>query len=82
MPDSSFPGRFAVVGQRGGGQAHRQDDRRRPVYRDDPLLLPEGIRDRFRDETPARVTADYLAGMTDRFAMTEHRKLLDPHAPA
>ena len=24
--------------------------------------------------------ADYLAGMTDRFAMDEHRKLFDPHA--
>ena len=52
------------------------------VFSDDPLLLPRRIRDRFRDEPPARVTADYLAGMTDRFAMAEHRKLLDPHAPA
>ena len=52
------------------------------VYSDDPLLLPARIRDRFRDEPSARVMADYLAGMTDPFAMAEHRKLLDPHAPA
>jgi dGTPase len=52
------------------------------VYRDDPTLLPPRIRARLAEEFPARVTADYLAGMTDRFAMAEHRKLLDPHAPA
>ena len=23
--------------------------------------------------------SDHVAGMTDRFAMSEHRKLLDPH---
>ena len=51
------------------------------VYRDDPMLLPPRIRARMAEEPAARVTADYLAGMTDRFAMTEHRKLLDPHAP-
>ena len=52
------------------------------VYRDDPQLLPARVRGRFDQEPEARVTADYLAGMTDRFAMAEHRKLLDPHAPA
>jgi dGTPase len=32
-----------------------------------------------RDETArARVVADYIAGMTDRFALQEHRKLSDP----
>lgn len=51
------------------------------VYRDDPMLLPPRIHARMAEEPAARVTADYLAGMTDRFAMTEHRKLLDPHAP-
>ncbi|MFN4114926.1 MAG: deoxyguanosinetriphosphate triphosphohydrolase [Inhella sp.] len=28
-----------------------------------------------RDETPARAVADYLAGMTDRFAIREHQRL-------
>ena len=26
----------------------------------------------------ARVISDYIAGMTDRFALEEHRKLVDP----
>ena len=30
----------------------------------------------------ARVIADYIAGMTDRFALEEHRILTDPHARA
>ena len=49
------------------------------VYRQDPSLLPERVRERFVSESETRVTADYIAGMTDRFAMEEHRKLLDPH---
>ena len=28
----------------------------------------------------ARVIADYIAGMTDRYALEEHRRLFDPHA--
>jgi dGTPase len=28
----------------------------------------------------ARVVADYIAGMTDRYALEEHRKLFDPYA--
>lgn len=30
----------------------------------------------------ARVVGDYIAGMTDRFALQEHRKLTDPHIRA
>jgi dGTPase len=30
----------------------------------------------------ARVVADYIAGMTDRFALEEHRVLTDPFARA
>ena len=29
-------------------------------------------------ETIARVVADYIAGMTDRFALDEYKKLFDP----
>jgi dGTPase len=32
-------------------------------------------------EGEARAVADYVAGMTDRFALAEHRRLLDPHEP-
>ena len=49
------------------------------VYQTDPALLPPRVRERFETESPVRVTADYIAGMTDRFAMEEHRKLQDPH---
>jgi dGTPase len=51
------------------------------TYRDHPRLLPAHVRARFAREGQSRAIADYLAGMTDRFAMDEHRKLLDPHAP-
>ncbi len=52
------------------------------VYREDPRLLPEHVRERFAEDGEARATADYVAGMTDRFALVEHRKLLDVHEPA
>jgi dGTPase len=32
---------------------------------------------RFAEEGEARAVGDYIAGMTDRFAMSEHRRLLD-----
>jgi dGTPase len=34
-----------------------------------------------REAERARVIADYLAGMTDRFALDEHRRLFDTYAP-
>ncbi len=50
------------------------------AYRAEPRLLPPHILARCdRDgETLERVVADYIAGMTDRFALEEHRKLFDP----
>jgi dGTPase len=30
-------------------------------------------------EAPPRVVADYIAGMTDRFALDEYKKLFDPY---
>lgn len=51
------------------------------TYRDDPMLLPTNVRTRFPREGELRAISDYIAGMTDRFAMDEHQKLLDPHAP-
>jgi dGTPase len=49
------------------------------VFRDDPSLLPVHVRDRFAEDGAARATADYTAGMTDRFAMVEHERLLGTH---
>jgi len=51
-----------------------------PLYMAEPGLLPEEWRAdvaRAGDETElARVVLDYVAGMTDRFALAEHRRLV------
>ena len=52
------------------------------TYRETPALLPPRVREQFSVEEPKRVIADHVAGMTDRYAMSEHRKLLDPHEVA
>ncbi len=51
------------------------------TYRDDAKLLPAHVRARFGREGELRAISDYIAGMTDRFAMDEHKRLLDPHCP-
>jgi dGTPase len=48
-------------------------------YRKDLTRLPRWVRGRAEVEGEARAVSDYVAGMTDRFAMAEHRRLLDPH---
>jgi len=49
------------------------------AYIDEPAQLPPHIAARWqKGEALARVVADYIAGMTDRFALDEHRKLFDP----
>jgi dGTPase len=40
----------------------------------EPRLLPPEFQDRAREDTP-RAIADYIAGMTDRYAILEHRRL-------
>lgn len=56
------------------------------TFLDDPGVLPDGWRQAATDATGeterARVIADYIAGMTDRFALEEHRTLTDPLARA
>lgn len=42
------------------------------VYLDDPVQMPEDFAAR---ANRARAVADYIAGMTDRFAMREHKRL-------
>jgi dGTPase len=41
-------------------------------------LLPAHIKGRIDNELPHVVVADYIAGMTDRFAAAEYKKLVDP----
>ncbi|WP_116131371.1 deoxyguanosinetriphosphate triphosphohydrolase [Tropicimonas sp. IMCC34043] len=51
-----------------------------PLYMQDPGLLPEdwqGAIERAEGTTAlARIVADYIAGMTDRFALQEHARLV------
>jgi dGTPase len=49
------------------------------AYMSEPAQLPPHVLARAdRGEAVPRVIADYIAGMTDRFACEEHRKLFDP----
>jgi dGTPase len=50
------------------------------AYMDDPRQMPPHVVARESATTSiARVVADYIAGMTDRFALDEHSKLYDPN---
>lgn len=50
------------------------------AYMEDPRQMPPHVVAKDADGTPmARVIADYIAGMTDRFALEEYRKLFDPY---
>ena len=48
------------------------------VYVNEPLQLPPHYQQRIGEDGVHRVVCDYIAGMTDRFALDEHRKLFDP----
>jgi dGTPase len=52
------------------------------VYGDDPAKLPPQVPDRFASDGKERAIADYIAGMTDRFALAEHRRLTESDEPA
>jgi len=47
-------------------------------YSAEPLQLPPRYQERIEREGLQRVVCDYIAGMTDRFAMDDHRRLFDP----
>ena len=47
-------------------------------YVSEPLQLPPQYQARFEADGKYRVICDYIAGMTDRFAVDEHRRLFDP----
>jgi dGTPase len=50
------------------------------AYTSEPAQLPPHIAARWKAGEPQpRVIADYIAGMTDRFALEEHGKLFDPN---
>ena len=47
-------------------------------YSERPEQLPPHVFSRVKSEGVKRVACDYIAGMTDRYAMEEYRKLFDP----
>jgi len=56
------------------------------VFLNDPNLMPDewsaAAIEAGSEVLRARIVADYIAGMTDRFALEEHRVLTDPLARA
>lgn len=56
------------------------------VFLNDPGVLPDHwhaeVREATTETARARIIADYIAGMTDRYALEEHRVLTDPMARA
>jgi dGTPase len=48
------------------------------AYLQTPEILPAEVQGRARSQGTERTVCDYIAGMTDRFAMQEHGKLFDP----
>jgi len=48
------------------------------AYTRNPEILPESLGTMPETESSYRAVCDYVAGMTDRFALQEHAKLFDP----
>jgi dGTPase len=48
------------------------------AYQAEPTILPKHIQDVIEKRGLERTICDYIAGMTDRFAIDEHQKLFDP----
>lgn len=68
---------FRVV--RMGEKARRIIEELFNTYIKKPEQMPPHIFKKMEADHPYTVVCDYIAGMTDRFAMQEHRKLFDPH---
>jgi dGTPase len=48
------------------------------AYSGDPKVLSQEVQERAMEGDLHRTVCDYIAGMTDRFALEEHGKLFDP----
>jgi dGTPase len=48
------------------------------AYQEDSALLPARHQQKIKKEGKERIICDYIAGMTDRFAIDEYQKLFDP----
>jgi len=58
------------------GKAQRFIRKLFEVYLDKPEQLPPQSQAGLKKDGPHRVICDYIAGMTDRFAIQEHARLL------
>ena len=52
------------------------------AYVREPEMLPKETQAQLETTPPERVVADYIAGMTDRYALDEWQKLYDPYIRA
>lgn len=51
------------------------------AYAENPRIIPSEFKSRYENAEPTHIIiCDYLAGMTDRFALDEYAKLFDPYA--
>jgi len=50
------------------------------AYCEQPRILPRSVQARVQKLPLQRVVCDYIAGMTDRFAIQEYDKLFDPES--
>jgi dGTPase len=49
------------------------------IYLAKPQQLPPTSQKRLKNDTPQRVICDYIAGMTDRYALDEYKKFFEPY---
>lgn len=50
------------------------------AYDEEPAQLPPSVREKFEERGKRRAITDYIAGMTDRFALQEWERLFAPFA--
>jgi len=48
-------------------------------YLDKPEQLPPSTQGRLKKEEKHQVVCDYIAGMTDRYALDEYKKFFEPY---
>ncbi len=63
--------RMAVKAERIVGDLFR-------AYVQEPAILPSHVQELIQEKGLERTVCDYIAGMTDRFAVEEYQKLFDP----
>jgi dGTPase len=63
------------------GKAHRVITALFESYIEEPRQLPPSYSRKALENTASQVICDYIAGMTDRFALLEYQRLFDPSEP-